>query len=820
MKNKALEVLNSYFGFKEFRKGQGEIINSILGKKDTLAIMPTGGGKSICYQVPALVLDGITIVISPLISLMKDQVDELNEVGVKVAFYNSTLTSMEQEEVLFELRNGNIKILYIAPERLMSTSFINVLNEIKISQIAIDEAHCVSQWGHDFRPSYKRIKDFIKMLKVRPIITAFTATATENVKDDIIASLELNNPSVFLTGFDRENIEIEVVKGSNKLSFIKDYISANKEDSGIIYAPTRKDVEKIEKELLKEGISVLKYHAGLNDVLRKENQEKFIKDEASVIVATNAFGMGIDKSNVRYVIHYAMPKSIEEYYQEIGRAGRDGEKSRAILLFAGSDIQTQKYLIDLSKNDMIKKNEFEKLQYMIDFVYSSNCYRNYILNYFGENKDINENCKNCSNCISNGEIVDKTIDAQKVISCIYRMKRGYGTNFIVDVLRGSKNKKILDLDMHNLSTYGIMKDYSKDDLKEFINTLISNGYIAINTGEYPTIGLNNISIDILKGNKEVKLKEFKVRRNVEAENVLFEELKNIRKNIANEKGLPPYVIFSDAVLKEMSMRYPISKDELLLINGVGEKRFENYGEEFIKAISSYIEKNNINKDVSGVINNELQKELEKLPLEVATDKILLKQLIDLRSNIAKTKGLFKTYIFSMETLKEMSGRYPSNTDEFLDISGVGPKKVVDFGDIFIKTINDYVGENEIDVTFEIKGRRSVIIDGETRTIKERALESLLNGSEIKDISEELEAAISTILGYVCEDVLEHKKYEYKLNLNMFYNNDEKSKILELCDSIGINKISDIKSKLPKEVKYESIRAVILEKIIEELNLSI
>ncbi|MGL4740350.1 MAG: DNA helicase RecQ [Sarcina sp.] len=814
MQNKALEVLKNYFGYKEFRQGQEEIIKSILSGQDTLAIMPTGGGKSICYQVPALVLDGLTIVVSPLISLMKDQVDELNEIGINVAFYNSTLSEIEQEEVLFELRNGNIKILYIAPERLMNSGFIGILNEIKIGQIAIDEAHCVSQWGHDFRPSYKKIKDFIKMLAKRPIITAFTATATETVKDDIVLSLELREPNVFVTGFDRENIEIEVLKGVNKISFIQEYINSNKNDSGIIYAPTRKEVDRIEKELLKNGVNVLKYHAGLNDVTRRENQEKFIKDEANVIVATNAFGMGIDKSNVRYVIHYAMPKSIEEYYQEIGRAGRDGEKSRAMLLFAGGDIQTQKYLIDLGTNPARKINELEKLQFMIDFVYSSECYRNYILNYFGENK--NENCENCSNCNAEGEVIDKTLDSQKVISCIYRMKRSYGINFIVDVLRGSKNKKIIDLEMDKISTYGIMKDYSKDDLKEFINTLVSNGFISMNIGEYPTVGLNNISIDILKGKKTVEFKEIKVRRNIVAENELFESLKTLRKNIAAEKGVPPYVIFSDAVLREMSMRYPISKDEFISINGVGEKRFENYGAIFGEVIENYIKENDVKKDTSGLASSEIQKELKKLPLEISTDINLLENLLKLRDEIASNKNMFKSYILNIETLKEMSARYPLTLDELADISGVGPKKVSDFGDEFIKIIKEYVDKHNIDTIFEMKNRRKVVIDGETRSVKQRALDSLYQGEHLEKISEELEVAISTVLGYICDEVTEEHVYKYDIDLTQFYSNDERIKILEVCNSNGIDNLAVIKKALPKEVKYESIRAIILEMLIENL----
>ena len=593
MINRAREVLKEYYGYDSFRERQEEIITSILEGKDVVTIMPTGGGKSICYQVPALILDGLTIVISPLISLMKDQVDNIKNMGIKSAYINSTLSENEIKSILNDVIKNEVKILYVAPERLESIEFLNLITRVKISQIAVDEAHCISQWGHDFRSSYRRISKFIDLLVYRPIITAFTATATDEVRRDIINLLRLNEPKIFITGFDRKNLKITIEKAVVKKQYILDYINSSEGASGIIYCATRKDVDIIYEMLIANNIKGERYHAGLNDEERRLAQERFIYDQANVMVATNAFGMGIDKPDIRYVIHYNMPKSLEGYYQEIGRAGRDGEESECIMLFSPSDVQTQRYIIDIGTSSGVRKEkEYVKLQTMVNLIYTQECYRKYILNYFGE--EYEGNCNKCSNCDTEQSKEDKTIDAQKVISCVYRVKRGYGVGMLVDVLRGSKNKKLLDLKLNEVSTYGIMKEYSKDNLTEFINTLIALGYLNYG-GEYPVVSLNNNSMEIVKGKRTVWIREHKINKaSFTVDNELFEILRRLRHEIAVGEKVPPYMVFGDSTLKELSSRMPVDKEQMLEVSGVGERKYDKYGQQFIEKIMNYLNSNNIN----------------------------------------------------------------------------------------------------------------------------------------------------------------------------------------------------------------------------------
>ncbi|WP_326907465.1 DNA helicase RecQ [Sedimentibacter sp. MB31-C6] len=596
MLEKALELLKKYYGYETFKEGQKEIIENILLHKDVLAIMPTGGGKSLCYQIPALMMEGTVIVISPLISLMKDQVDTLQQLGISAAYINSTLSINELKCIMSETKDNKYKLLYVAPERLESENFLELIKNIKVSMIAVDEAHCVSQWGHDFRPSYLKIKSLKGISEEKPIVATFTATATKSVKEDIINLIGLDNYFEIITGFDRENLKFEVIKINKKYPYISKYVEEYRGKSGIIYCLTRKLTDEVYERLIKSGYKTVKYHAGLSDAVRSKNQEDFLYDNADIIVATNAFGMGIDKSDIRYVIHYNMPKNIESYYQEAGRAGRDGEPSDCILLYSPSDIVMNNFLIENSSDSLNKSNDYAKLREMVNYCNTDKCLRKHIINYFDNNYN-KENCNNCSNCLSEIQSENITIESQKILSCIYRMGERFGMNVVIDVLKGSNNQRIRSFNFNKISTYGIMKDFNREGLKEIISYLIADGFINITGDKYPVLNISKLGNAVLRGKQEVFIKKVINKKDVIDsksiiyEKKLFEMLRRKRKEISENLKVPPFVVFSDATLKEMSSKYPLNKEEILNISGVGEIKAERYGDKFIEIIKDYIEKN-------------------------------------------------------------------------------------------------------------------------------------------------------------------------------------------------------------------------------------
>lgn len=608
------KLLKQYFGYDSFREGQEFLIDNILEGRDVLGIMPTGAGKSICYQIPALMMKGITLVISPLISLMKDQVEGLNQAGIHAAYFNSSLTPGQYRKALCYAREGRYPIIYVAPERLLTEEFLAFALESNIVMVAVDEAHCVSQWGQDFRPSYLKIVEFIDKLPIRPVIAAFTATATKEVKEDIIDLLLLRTPALITTGFDRKNLYFGVMAPKDRYGAVKNYLECHPGDSGIIYCLTRKVVEEVCEKLLKEGFAATRYHAGLTDEERKKNQEDFIYDRSPVMVATNAFGMGIDKSNVRFVFHYGMPKNLESYYQEAGRGGRDGQPAECILLYNGQDVITNQFFIENNQDnkeldpltrETVMERDRERLRIMTFYCSTNECLRDYILRYFGE---YGENyCGNCSNCLSQFETVDVTKMAKALIGCVKECCQRYGMNVIIETVHGADTAKIRGYRMNQNSFYGSLKEVPVYKLRQIMNELLMKSYLALTKDEYAVLKLTEKSETVLSGEIEITMKMAKEQEHPakvktgrkgrkekmpsgmdfsKKEKSLFERLRTLRMEIARKEKVPPYLVFSDKTLTHMCILKPGTKEEMLRVPGVGEYKFEKYGKQFLEMMRS------------------------------------------------------------------------------------------------------------------------------------------------------------------------------------------------------------------------------------------
>ena len=602
MKQHALRMLETYFGYTSFRPAQEAPIASLLRNEDVIGIMPTGAGKSICFQIPALCKSGLTIVFSPLISLMKDQVDGLLVQNIPAALINSTLTQAEFNKTMYEVRSGKIKLLYIAPERLGSNFFCNVLRALPIAQVIVDEAHCISEWGHDFRPSYRLIGEWLNSLPKRPIVGAFTATATKYVENDIKKLLGLDKANVYVTGFDRPNLSFSVIRTPKRMDYVVHYVRQHANENGIIYCATRKDVDRVYENLTRAGIKVGHYHGGLSDEVRREMQNAYADDKLQVMVATNAFGMGIDKSNVRYVLHYQMPRNMESYYQEAGRAGRDGAPAECILLYSGQDVQVHKYLIEQSIETPERQEvELRKLQSMIDYCFCSNCLRKYMLNYFGEST-VWTTCDNCSSCKGSGDKVNVTKEAKAIFRAIMGTDERYGASMITSIVRGERTDRIMRAGHDALPVFGLLSDVDEKSIKGLIQQFVASGYLRSSTGKYPVLSLTAGAEEVLAGHKEVE----EIRQHVSVPSRtsrststtlrgksssgsggLFEHLRQHRKRLAEKAGLRPYLIFPDTVLIDLANLRPTTLGEFGNVKGVGEAKLKKYGLSFLQAIAEY-----------------------------------------------------------------------------------------------------------------------------------------------------------------------------------------------------------------------------------------
>lgn len=768
-------LLKKFFGYDNFRSGQEEIISHILNGEDCLGIMPTGAGKSICYQIPAMLMDGTCIVISPLISLMKDQVDGLNQLGIPATFINSTLTPNQYMQAIENAASGMYKIIYVAPERLDSDTFFNLLKHLHISMFAVDEAHCVSRWGHDFRPSYTQIANVILNLEPRPIVTAFTATATKLVKDDIISLLHLESPFCLTTGFDRKNLYFSVKSVENRKMFVYDYVQSHLDDSGIVYCLTRKSVDDLYDNLLKLGVKASKYHAGMTDKQRNDNQNDFVYDRTSVMVATNAFGMGIDKSNIRYVIHFNMPRDLESYYQEAGRAGRDGDVSNCILLFNRSDIVTNKFLIEQGNPNVNHANEYQKLNDMVDYCNTDKCLRKYILEYFGESPDF-DNCHNCCNCDSDATVTDITVESKKILSCIKRMHERFGSGLVTDVLKGSHSAKVVSMGFDKLSTYGIMSEYSKVTIKDMISFLGTEGYIKTVGDKYPFLVLTPSANDVLFGDKHVFIKRkfekledhtsssssssnsfgsSSSKSNRPLDETLFSVLKDLRRDVAYKFNVPPFLVFADVSLKQMASDYPISVRSFLNISGVGRYKMERYGYIFLDAIREYVKDNNIDVYWDN-LNDTPDDNVNVSP----DDSVVLTNDGGSNGNAASGAGI-------------------------TDIPGVNPNHAVS-------------GSNSV------KKKKQPALGREST--KKISYDLYMQGKSIDEIADIRKLTKQTIQGHLLDCYKDGMDIDIEKEIHTEY----KDVIFDAIRKFGTERLKPLKEAVPEEVTYMDIRYYILK----------
>ncbi|MCL1989037.1 MAG: DNA helicase RecQ [Firmicutes bacterium] len=691
--NKIFKILKKSFGYDTFRQGQEDVITAILQAQDALAIMPTGAGKSLCFQVPALILDGVTIVISPLISLMQDQVQALRQMGIAAAYINSTLTSAQTQKVISNANKGEYKIIYVAPERLDAPSFFDFTRYADIPMVAIDEAHCVSQWGQDFRPSYLNIANFINSLPIRPVVAAFTATATDVVKDDIIKLLQLKSPFLCSTGFNRANLYFEVRHSSDKFSQLTKYTQTNK--SGIIYCATRKEVDNVTEKLIKSGIKAERYHAGMETDDRLNSQNNFIHDKSPIIVATNAFGMGIDKSNVAFVIHYNMPKNMESYYQEAGRAGRDGSPADCLLLYSPQDTMINRYLIENSEsNDEKKAKDYKLLRKMEEYCNTTDCLRQFILDYFQDSEKCE--CNNCINCLTERTMVDFTIDAQKILSCAKRMNGRFGITMLIDVLRGAKSQRITKTKMDKLPTYGILKKETTE-LRADINYLLQLKYLQILGDEYPLISVTAKANEILFNKKKLQIPEHankngendgksskkasKTKPQYSVDENLLNDLKKLRLQIAQIQQVPAFTVFSDVTLYDMCRKLPTTDAEFLGVSGVGDVKLKRYGEKFLEVLTSYknsgvatqpYEQLTNKKEIANLFANfEFSAEPVSISVFLQSANILLVQTIGKGTTALKLSQLLEQDGFlEMKEMPTWRGRVPTKKGQNIGITSV------------------------------------------------------------------------------------------------------------------------------------------------------